>query len=56
MCDNIFYTTMLPILNSSEVEVTDRILKYYLDKLVLNSDIQPTFLQLVRQKKCQISN
>jgi hypothetical protein len=30
-------------MNSSEIEVTDWILKYYLDELVLSSDIQPTF-------------
>jgi hypothetical protein len=53
---DIFYTTILPILNSSEIEVTDRILKYYLDELALSSDIQPTYLQLVRQKNCQISH
>jgi hypothetical protein len=35
MSDNIFYTTVLPVLNSSEIEVTDWILKYYLDELWL---------------------
>jgi hypothetical protein len=43
MSDSIFYT-ILPILDSSEIEVTDWILKYYLDELALSSDIQPTFL------------
>jgi hypothetical protein len=48
MSDNIFYTTILPILNSSGIEVTVWVLKYYLDKLALSSDIQPIFLPLVR--------
>jgi hypothetical protein len=56
MSNNIFYTTMLPILNSSEIEVTDCVLRYYLDELALSSDIQPTFLQRARQKICQISH
>jgi hypothetical protein len=38
------------MLNSSEIEATDWIRKYYLDELALGSDIQPTFLQLIRQK------
>jgi hypothetical protein len=56
MYDNIFYIKILPIFNSSDIEVTAWILKYYLDELALSSDIQPTILQLVRQKNCQISH
>jgi hypothetical protein len=56
MSDNIFYTILLPILNSSEIEVTEWIIEYYLDKLALNLDVQPTFLQLVRHENCEISN
>jgi hypothetical protein len=55
MSDNILYITILAILNSSEIEVTDWILKYYLDDLALSSDFQPKFMQIVRQKNCQIS-